>query len=185
MSRKITDDEYFIHFWSQVDRSGGPKACWNWTGGTSYDGYGNATHFGLQKAHRIAWYYANGNPGKKYVLHNCDNPSCCNPCHLRLGTHEDNVRDMMERGRHRWLPNSNAAAMKLGEHFSTLASLAVQTADGNWVTNVRIREVSDLIHRGYIEAHYTDGIKTPVRITPAGLLSLAVLTATVYLDGAA
>jgi hypothetical protein len=87
-------------FLPRVDRSGGPDACWPWHGTKSHDGYGmfhvngRATY-----AHRFAWERAHGPAGALCVLHRCDNPPCCNPAHLFLGTRGDNVRDAASKGR--------------------------------------------------------------------------------------
>jgi hypothetical protein len=64
------------------------------------NGYGR---FGIGRvvryAHRVAWELEHGPPGKRHVLHGCDNPSCVRLSHLHLGTHNDNMREMSERGR--------------------------------------------------------------------------------------
>jgi hypothetical protein len=87
------------HFWARVDVAGD---CWTWTGSRFPDGYGQVHHDGSSHgAHRIAWALANQAcllPG--YVVrHDCDNPPCCNPDHLRPGTVADNAADMVSRGR--------------------------------------------------------------------------------------
>jgi hypothetical protein len=91
---------------TRVDRSGGPEACWLWTGrNVSSDGYGRITRRGKPvNAHRIAWEQANGSilPKGKVVRHLCPgggNPLCCNPRHLTLGTKKDNADDMVNAGR--------------------------------------------------------------------------------------
>lgn len=67
------------------------------------DGYGQMmvnTSKGRKnvRVHRVMHFYATGeNP--PVVMHTCDNPSCCNPAHLRGGTHKDNSEDMVRKGR--------------------------------------------------------------------------------------
>jgi len=51
-------------------------------------------------AHRFAWGMEHGSiPEGLHILHRCDNPPCCNPPHLYLGTNADNVADRVSRGR--------------------------------------------------------------------------------------
>jgi hypothetical protein len=98
----IFDLAFQVRFWTKVVRRPG---CWIWLGARNNQGYGN---FGSQrlrprhrKAHRISWELAHGAiPPGLCVLHHCDNPPCVNPDHLFLGTKQDNVDDMMRKGRH-------------------------------------------------------------------------------------
>jgi hypothetical protein len=79
--------------------------CWPWTGRIDQDGYGRFDVDGRpQLAHRIAWTIEGGKEpwieGEvACVLHRCDNPPCCNPFHLFLGTRADNNADMRAKGR--------------------------------------------------------------------------------------
>jgi hypothetical protein len=83
-------------FWEKVDRSSGAESCWPWTAGKTTGGYGQHRNGGC---HRIAWELVNGPiPNKLCVLHACDNPPCCNPAHLFLGTRRDNALDAADKG---------------------------------------------------------------------------------------
>ena len=89
--------------WAECLTAGAPDSCWEWTGRTDAKGYGFIKVSGrTTRVHRVAWARAHGNrwprPGR-VVRHTCDNPPCCNPAHLRLGTVRDNVRDCVRRGR--------------------------------------------------------------------------------------
>lgn len=93
-------------FWDHVDRSAGPTACWPWTGARIGTGYGQL-RIGRRRilAHRLAYTLAAADiPDGLCVLHSCDNPICCNPAHLRAGSHLDNRHDCAARGRARVRP---------------------------------------------------------------------------------
>ena len=88
-------------FWSKVDKSSGEEKCWQWTGPFHYKGYGRFKIGITNKgAHRIAYEFQHGAiPEGKMVCHKCDNPGCCNPAHLWIGTNEDNLRDRQTKVR--------------------------------------------------------------------------------------
>ena len=86
------------NFWSRLRDEG---ECRVWARLQNPGGYGQVVFLGRQRlAHRIAWTLVNGPiPPGMLVCHHCDNPPCCNPDHLFLGTHKDNSQDMWRKGR--------------------------------------------------------------------------------------
>jgi hypothetical protein len=75
------------------------RGCWNWTG-KSKRGSLLALDGKDDLAYRVSYILFNGpiNDGL-FVCHHCDNMRCCNPEHLFLGTHQDNMDDMANKGR--------------------------------------------------------------------------------------
>ena len=80
-------------------------SCWLWLLSKDKDGYGmfrgDVAGLMYHKAHRFSYAYHTGEivPKGAFVMHRCDNPSCVNPDHLKIGTPLDNTADMIGKGR--------------------------------------------------------------------------------------
>lgn len=110
-------------FWDRVDVLSNDE-CWLWNGRIGPQGYGlwSVKHVN-RPAHRIAWQLTNGEiPKGIFVCHKCDVRSCCNPTHLFLGTHDDNMADMTAKGRRPNRHTGSPRAKLFGERFEIFKS---------------------------------------------------------------
>jgi DNA-binding CsgD family transcriptional regulator len=105
MMKSYTKD----HVWKWIKR-GNENECWEWQGPQrSRGGYGEiGIDHKRYRVHRLVYELANKvelpkitrlSPSSCIVMHTCDNPICCNPKHLILGSPKQNTADMMRKGR--------------------------------------------------------------------------------------
>ncbi len=78
-----------------------PSGCLEWPGKVTTSGYGGVQQDGRQHyVHRFVWEELHGPIDEgMFICHHCDNPICCDPDHLFLGTPGDNHRDAQQKGR--------------------------------------------------------------------------------------
>lgn len=98
----VISGKYVERFWSLVSRRGTDE-CWEWTGlvdryGIFCGPFSDGKNRRL-RAHRMSYFLLVGDPGDRLVCHSCDNPICCNPGHLFVGDHDDNMADKKRKGR--------------------------------------------------------------------------------------
>lgn len=109
-----------------------PSGCVEWVRALNPGGYGRigkgSRQAGNVVTHRLSWELAHGPiPEGMCVLHRCDNPPCCNPDHLFLGTLSDNTQDMLSKGRgkgHLCAGEANPSARLTDAQVAELRGLA-------------------------------------------------------------
>lgn len=89
----MTQPNSALDVWKHIS-VGADSECWIWNGRLTDRGYGS---FDLQghsvRAHRIVYELSYGPiPAGLEVLHSCGVRCCCNPAHLRVGTHAENMK---------------------------------------------------------------------------------------------
>lgn len=86
-----------LRFQAKINKT---ESCWLWTAGKFKNGYGVFNYDGKHRlAHRVARFFEDGKFPEGVVRHSCDNPLCVNPSHLLVGTQQENINDMISRGR--------------------------------------------------------------------------------------
>jgi len=127
MPRKYTTEERINAFWNKVAITADDNQCWEWKAMLFPNGYGRMKVGGKDTlAHRIAWMHPNYIiPKGMCVCHSCDNPKCCNPKHLWLGTNQENTADKVSKNR-----------QTMGESVNTCKLSPIQ------VVEVRLRYAS-------------------------------------------
>lgn len=125
-------------FWANMEET--EDGCWEWQLSKQTNGYGQVWFNGEQRtAHRLSWILTHGDiPEGICVLHRCDNPPCCNPDHLFLGTQADNMKDMTQKGRS--LAGETNPGSKLSE------SQVLQIKDRYKGGDVTQTELADIYH---------------------------------------
>lgn len=118
------------------------SGCWIWTGAKA-KGYGRFLYQGrVHQASRWIYekYFGQINDRKIFVCHKCDNRSCMNPSHLFLGSHLDNMKDMVNKKRHHMHINGgNLTARKFTKE--QIISIRNRYALGN----ITMRDLAEIV----------------------------------------
>jgi hypothetical protein len=119
-------DDQKSRFWAKVNVAD-DDACWEWNASLDKKGYGQFAerHGVMVKAHRTAYELLSGPiTDGLFACHTCDNPRCCNPRHIFLGTNADNMRDCAAKGR--------AGARKNSKHETDARAVKILRTITGW-----------------------------------------------------
>ena len=139
---------WFLTASAILARRSADSECWLWTDQLAPSGYGqmHVTGFGIRRAHRVAFFLANGY-WPKVARHTCDTQRCCNARHILDGTNADNVRDRVIRGRSAMGERVGGARLKEADVLEVRTLLGLCTVsnlarayDVSWGTIAAIRD---------------------------------------------
>lgn len=130
MTRQFSKEVFIKKFWEKIN-IGGSDECWKWRKNSG--GYARVRRNGTSEAaHRVAYSISFGEiPFGMNILHKCDNPPCCNPAHLLLGTHKDNMQDKAKKGRSNIPSGENHGNAKLT--YENVADIRSKYASGSYL----------------------------------------------------
>lgn len=132
----VEDEE---RFWGKIKITANPTKCWDWAAGKFKTGYGAFQLKGKTcKAHRVAYYLIHvfDESDKPFICHKCDNPACCNPSHLFLGTPKDNTQDKLSKDR---------GNLPIGDqHWSRINPSKVRRGEGHNQSVLTEKEVREI-----------------------------------------
>jgi hypothetical protein len=137
-------------FWEKVNKLGSVPShrpeigpCWIWTAAKTSAGYGVLAtgHSNPTLAHRIAWELSNGRSAdnRLCVCHHCDNRVCVRPDHLFIGTYQDNILDMLQKGRRPYYSRlSEDDLQKIKSSTETQRTLATRySVDPSYISRIK------------------------------------------------
>lgn len=135
--------------------------CWEWSGGkTGKYGAFNVKYengWNTARANRVAYMLTTGvDPKEMFVCHHCDNPPCCNPVHLFLGTHPDNVDDAKSKNRYssgenhgmRLHPERRATGQDHGSRTHPERVVRGEQSPSSKITEKQVQQVRQLRKEG-------------------------------------
>jgi hypothetical protein len=149
------------NFWKKVDKNGPTMPnmdtpCWIWIAYKTKHGYGmfSCCNGKMITSHRVSWVISNGqidNDDSYHgtcVCHQCDNPACCNPKHLFLGTQGDNARDRENKNRGNHAKGDSNGSRKYPERLMRGDSHSSAKLSSTQVIEIRARyEAGGVFHR--------------------------------------
>lgn len=144
MSKKASYEERFLQ---KVTKT---ESCWIWIGALNSRGYGSFLFNGkITSAHRYSYEQYKGEiPEGLFVCHSCDNPRCVNPDHLWIGTHSENMKDMISKDRQGY-PMRTQTHCRRGHEFAVVGVKTFTRSNGKVERYCKeCKRISDAKRRG-------------------------------------
>lgn len=147
-SLPILSEKNLNRLWNNIDKRE-VEECWNYTKYKDKFGYGRIfiKKRPIRVARLVYFVYYGIDPLDLFVCHSCDNPTCCNPHHLWLGTAKENFHDCMKKKRIKFLHSIPKETIDYIRFLDTYYSFTQRQLAQ--ITNVSQTYISRIINNVY------------------------------------